>query len=356
MSKKNQKLSENFQLWYENNKRELPWRSVKEPYFIWISEIILQQTRVAQGLDYYLRFIKRFPDLPSLSMSSETEVLKAWEGLGYYSRARNILKTAKILQKEYHGSFPRSVQELEKLPGIGPYTAAAIASICFGSNDLAIDGNVVRVLSRIFGVYGVRSKKGFLRELKERAKEIEFVPYSDLNQALMDLGSSICTPLNPNCEECPLTEGCFARISDKIHELPVPESKPKTRKRYFHYLVIENDEGLVLSRRDEKDIWANMFDFPYLETENPTTSKEILEKLGFEINDLNEETGYKKHILSHQQIFANFLILRKGMSLKTNQISEDRETKVYSTLKNLPLPRIITNFLEEREIEYGWSQ
>ena len=233
MSKKNQKLSQNFQLWYENNKRELPWRSVKEPYFIWISEIILQQTRVAQGLDYYLRFIKRFPDLLSLSRASETEVLKAWEGLGYYSRARNILKTAKILQKDHQGTFPRSAQELEKLPGIGPYTSAAIASICFESDDLAVDGNVVRVLSRMFGLYGARSKKGFLTELKEGAKGIEFKPYSDLNQALMDLGSSICTPLKPNCEECPLMEGCFARTNDKIGELPVPESKPKTRKRYF---------------------------------------------------------------------------------------------------------------------------
>ena len=151
-------------------------------------------------------------------------------------------------------------------------------------------------------------------------------------------------------------EGCFARTNDKIGELPVPESKPKTRKRYFHYLVVENDNGFLMSRRDEKDIWANMFDFPYLETESPTASKEILEELGLAFTDLEEETGYKKHILSHQQIFANFLILRKGMSLMTNQISEDRETKVYSTLKNLPLPRIITNFLEEREIEYGRSQ
>jgi len=254
--------------WYAINKRELPWRSTREPYNIWLSEVILQQTRVAQGLPYYNKFVKAFPTVFDLAGASEEQVLKLWQGLGYYSRARNMHFTAKQVVNEYGGMFPDSYSGLLKLKGVGDYTASAIASICFDEKVPVVDGNVYRVLSRFFGVdLPINSTKG-VKYFKELATEVmSDTNIRDYNQGIMEFGAIQCSPKKPLCLHCPINERCRALLQNRVLELPVKLKKGKIKNRYFNYLVfLDKDGKTMLEQRKGKGIWQNLYQFPLVES------------------------------------------------------------------------------------------
>lgn len=299
--------------WYHRHKRDLPWRATSDPYYIWLSEIILQQTRVDQGLAYYHRFVTNFPTVASLAKADEEEVLKLWQGLGYYSRARNLHASAKYIYKELKGRFPETYREIIGLKGVGAYTAAAIASFAFGEPKAAVDGNVYRVLSRVFGIKtpidSAKGKKQF-QELADKLIDAERP--GDFNQAIMELGATLCKPVKPACDTCPLEAMCYAREKKAVGRLPVKEKKTKTRDRYFNYLVLHHRGALILRKRTGKDIWKNLYDFPLIEsTAELEFGKLSRDKgwkglLGRTRYQLGRVSALHKHVLSHQRIFARF--------------------------------------------------
>lgn len=306
--------------WYEVNKRELPWRESADPYLIWISEIILQQTRVAQGYDYFVRFVRRFPDVKTLAEAEEDEVMKFWQGLGYYSRARNLHAAAKSM----NGVFPKTYAEVLALKGVGEYTAAAICSFAYGMPYAVVDGNVYRVLSRYFGIDtpidSTEGKKLFAalaQEMLDRGRP------ADYNQGIMDFGAVQCTPQSPNCLFCPLAEGCVALREGMVAKLPVKQHRTKTTNRFFNYIYVRAGACTFLNKRRGDDIWKNLFELPMIETEKALTEEEFLR-----LKELREMLGEKwmtgeeskgilqpvvrlvckgvKHVLSHRVIYADF--------------------------------------------------
>ncbi|MGY8943774.1 MAG: A/G-specific adenine glycosylase, partial [Flavobacteriales bacterium] len=260
------KFSNTLIYWYLQNNRELPWRKSKNPYFIWLSEIMLQQTRVAQGLAYYLKFTTSFPTVFDLAKADESTVLKMWQGLGYYSRARNLHFSAKQISKELNGVFPSTYEEIIKLKGIGDYTASAISSICFNEPTAVVDGNVYRVLSRYFGINTPTNSTLGIKEFKTLAQTlIDTSQPGTYNQALMDFGALHCKPQNPLCETCPFSDSCVAFEKKLTKELPVKEKKIKVRKRYFNFLVIKTDaHKTILTERKGKGIWQGLYQFPLI--------------------------------------------------------------------------------------------
>ncbi len=340
-------LSKQLIFWYLQNKRELPWRKTKDPYRVWLSEIMLQQTRVAQGLPYFLKFTKAFPTVFDLAKAEESEVLKLWQGLGYYSRARNLHFTAKYISEELKGVFPKNYKELLQLKGVGDYTASAIASICYDEPVAVVDGNVYRVLSRYFGVATpINSTKG-IKEFKELAQTvIDETQPGVYNQAIMDFGALHCKPQNPLCDECPLAESCVALANNSVKELPVKEKKIKIKKRYFNYLVpVTEDNQTVLEERVGKGIWQGLYQFPLVETKKETDEKELIEHDQF-VKLFPEETTislFNKedivHKLSHQHLVTKFWVV------KTTNVSES--TMSWSKVKEQPVPVLIDKFLEE---------
>jgi A/G-specific adenine glycosylase len=295
--------------WYQAHQRALPWRETKDPYLIWVSEIILQQTRVAQGLPYYQRFTEAFPTVSSLANAKEQQVLRLWQGLGYYSRARNMHRCAKKIVSDHQSKFPSSYDQLLGLPGIGPYTAAAISSIAFGERAAVVDGNVYRVLSRIYGIdvdiTSVEGKKSFAAKANELISEQS---PGDFNQAMMEFGATHCTPKNPNCSECPFAKTCVALATDRIAELPVKLKKQKVRVRHLHYFLIQHNNKIALRQRLDKDIWTGLFDFYLVETKKATTTEKILaaDSTLRSLNGNFEDGPYQvKHILSHQELTSN---------------------------------------------------
>src|SRR5690606_37029166 len=263
--------------WYSDNFRPLPWRETTDPYKIWLSEVILQQTRVAQGLPYYQQFVSRYPSVQHLASASEQEVLRLWQGLGYYSRARNLHQCAKLVAGQYNGRFPTSAQGLETLPGIGHYTAAAIASISFGERVAVLDGNVYRVLARVFGIDTPINTPQGLKVFSTLANEL--VPKANPavhNQAVMEFGALFCTPRNPTCDDCPLRRSCVAYQRNMVDLLPVKRAKKKSRNRYFFYVVLENNNALLMRKRLEKDIWQGLFDFPLVERSRPVKPQTLI--------------------------------------------------------------------------------
>ena len=306
--------SEQLQNWYQNNKRDLPWRSAPLPYNVWLSEVILQQTRVDQGLEYYRRFLHSFPRIQDLANAPEDLIMKHWQGLGYYSRARNLHKAAKQVAVVHEGDFPKTYTEILALPGVGPYTAAAISSICFSLPHAVVDGNVYRVLSRLFGIdtpidstTGQKSFKLLAQELLDTKNP------GDHNQAMMEFGALHCTPKNPKCESCPFAKVCEARKQGRVQELPVKAKKLKKRDRYFNYIVPQRAKSIYLTKRTGKGIWQNLYEFPLVETTAEVSDfaqlsgEEGFSRL-FGTSELRVEqvTGPFKHILSHQRIFARF--------------------------------------------------
>lgn len=309
----NFKISRLLQHWYSRHKRDLPWRETTDPYKIWISEIILQQTRVNQGLDYYLRFIARFPDAASLANAEENQVLKLWQGLGYYSRARNLHAAAKQITTQFGGKFPDHYSDIISLKGIGDYTAAAIASIAYKLPYAVVDGNVYRVLSRLFAIdTPINSSEG-KKLFAETAQAILDPKHAALhNQAIMDLGAMVCTPRQPLCVECPVQSICMAYEKNEIVKYPVKTRKNSVKTRYFNYFHIVQGENTWIHKRTEKDIWKNLYEFPMLETENPMDFLQ-LQRTGkhhtffSKLENAFIEKQFKtKHILSHQIIDATF--------------------------------------------------
>ncbi len=252
--------------WYETNKRDLPWRNIRNPYFIWLSEVILQQTRVQQGLPYYLRFVETYPTVRALAAAEEKDVLRLWQGLGYYSRARNLLHTALLVVNEHQAEFPTTYKQLKKLKGIGDYTAAAIASFAFDEKVAVVDGNVFRVLARVFGVEDdisqAKSKKVF-KEIAER--ELPNDKVAVYNQAIMEFGALYCKPVSPDCPNCIFLQTCVAAKTNRQTVLPVKNKKTIVKKRYFYYLLFEFEQKLLMHLRGEGDIWQGLYDFVLIE-------------------------------------------------------------------------------------------
>lgn len=300
--------------WYQENKRELPWRETTDPYLIWISEIILQQTRVIQGYNYYVRFIARFPDIPTLADAHEDEVLKYWEGLGYYSRARNLHAAARYMKTHFDGHFPQDHKDVLALKGVGEYTAAAVCSFAYKQPYAVVDGNVYRVLSRIFAIdLPIDSGKG-KKYFVELAQSLLPEACPDLyNQAIMDFGAMQCLPKSPACERCPLQGKCRAYAMGNVDRFPVKTGKVVVKPRYFNYLNITCNGLALLAQRTAKDIWQNLYEFPLIETEAPLTFEELQAGeeytrllAGIENIRVVRAIGLPKHVLSHRVIYARF--------------------------------------------------
>ncbi len=336
--------------WYEKNRRDLPWRETKDPYRIWLSEIILQQTRVNQGLPYYLKFAEAFPTVFDLAAAPGQKVLRLWQGLGYYTRARNLHKCAKEVVARFNGKFPKTFDELKTLPGIGDYTAAAIASISFGQSVAVVDGNVFRVLARIFGIETPINTSEGKRVFTRLANELVPKQNPDVhNQAMMEFGARFCTPRNPLCESCIFQAGCFAYKNSLQHVLPVKLQLKKARKRYFYYFAIQKGESFLMKKREDKDIWHGLYDFVLVETKRPVdperlfSENESLKK--FRKGKLSEISGMYKHILSHQWIYSRFIQITLSRDVALNGSG----LKFYSLRRvaELPKPVLISKFLSD---------
>jgi len=337
-------------IWYESNKRTLPWRETTDPYLIWLSEIILQQTRISQGTSYYLKFIHKFPDIKKLASASEGEVLKLWQGLGYYSRARNLHEAAKQVVGKYNGIFPGNIRDISALKGVGPYTASAIGSIAFGLPYPAVDGNVYRFLSRFFGIAepidSATGKKIFYRIAEEI---LDKTNPGNHNQALMEFGALQCVPRNPECFNCPVKLNCFAFENGKIAEFPFKLKKTKQAERFFFYFLIENGDSIYLQKREKNDIWKNLYELPLVEVPDKTSIEEFLssESGGFLLPDsgttIMSISNEKKHQLSHQKIFARFIQI-KGVPVE-NLVRFIRVNK--KDIHKFAIPRLIENYFEE---------
>ncbi|MGV8093420.1 MAG: A/G-specific adenine glycosylase [Mangrovibacterium sp.] len=301
--------------WYNLHKRELPWRKTKDPYAIWLSEIILQQTRIDQGLSYYLKFMEKYPTVIDLAYANEDDILKLWQGLGYYSRARNLHVAARTVADVYHGKFPDNYKELIKLKGIGDYTAAAIVSISFNQPYAVVDGNVFRFLSRLYGISTPIDTQAGKKEFTKLANAIlDRENPGEYNQAVMEFGALFCTPKSPRCNSCIFNSRCVAFQNASVNKLPVKSGKQKIRLRYFNYLLIRDHDYTYISKRTANDIWKNLYEFPLIETEEKTEvtdlEKHLIRFLGHEHVEINKITTWQKQILSHQCIYYRFIYIQ----------------------------------------------
>lgn len=330
--------------WYRQNKRLLPWRDTNEPFKIWLSEVILQQTRVDQGLPYYLQFTDTYKNVHELAEADEQAVLRLWQGLGYYSRGRNLHFTAKVISKDLNGQFPQNYKELIMLKGIGSYTAAAIASFCYNEPVPVVDGNVQRVLSRFFDLaIAVNTTEGE-KLIRQFASElIDQKDPATFNQAIMELGAMICTPINPSCNSCPVSDACLSRQNKTTNIRPVKINKKKIKNRYFHYSIIESSDVIVLQKRTNKDIWQNLYEFPLIETDSSDYPEQLFQ-------GILPEKAYRisepiSHILSHQKINARFyhFDIQQLKIIQTKDILFIKKEE----LMDYPIPRLIDKYLEK---------
>jgi len=337
-------------VWYQQNQRALPWRTKNDPYFVWVSEIILQQTRVNQGTSYFLRFIEKFPDVKALASADENEVLKLWQGLGYYSRARNMHFAARQIINEFNGRFPDNIINIKKLKGIGDYTSAAIASIAFGLPYAAIDGNVYRVLSRIFGIDTPIDSTQGKKEFKNLATELlDRVNPGIFNEALMEFGALHCTPRNPGCDFCPFRDRCLAFLTNETAKFPVKSKKTKIKNRFFNYMYIKHEEYIHLEKRETNDIWRNLYQLPMIESEKALTVGELINNEEFiSIFKENQITVGALgpgiiHLLSHQKLHVQFIeitILKPGINPQWIKVLSDQ-------IHQYPVPKVIYNYLSD---------
>ncbi len=336
--------------WNEKkNKRQMPWKGEKDPYKIWLSEIILQQTRVEQGLNYYHRFIEKFPTIQQLAKAKDPIVFKLWEGLGYYTRCRNLIATARYIAIDLDGKFPATYNEIKALKGVGPYTAAAISSFAFNLPHAVVDGNVFRVLSRVFGIDkpidSTDGKKYFIHLAEELLDKNQAGKY---NQAIMDFGAVVCKPATPNCTDCVFRKICLAFKENKINTLPVKEKKVAIKKRWFYYLVIEHDEKIAIQQRTGKDIWNQLYEFPMIETRENENIKNILKEAKekgllpngkYEVGTLSVPI---KQQLTHQLINGLFI------KIKVNKKSKATNGQLWinrDQLENFAFPKLINQYL-----------
>jgi A/G-specific adenine glycosylase len=343
-------------VWYDINKRNLPWRNISDPYKIWLSEVILQQTRVNQGWEYYLRFTRQYPAVRALAAAQEQDVLKLWQGLGYYSRARNLHAAAKYIVKEHKGKFPQDYKSIRALKGVGDYTAGAIASIAFNLPFPAVDGNVMRVYSRLFGITTpIDSSKG-KKEIYEMAVELLLDKNpGTYNQAIMELGALVCLPARPDCQNCPIQAACFAFSHKKVQDFPVKAGKTKQRERHFNYLAITHSDKILIRQRKAKDIWHSLYDFPLLETGKKVSSTQFVKNKNWEevihltkplIKDISNEY---RHILSHQILFARFYHLE--ITSKITRIPEDCFWIKIKDLENYAVPKLIDLYIRKNFVK-----
>ena len=338
----------------EQNTREMPWKGEKDPYKIWLSEIILQQTRVEQGLNYYNNFIKSFPDVHKLANTADGKIFKLWEGLGYYTRCRNLITSARYISKELKGKFPDRYEDIKALKGIGPYTAAAISSFAFNLPHAVVDGNVFRVLARVFGINtpidSTEGKKIFTTLADELLDKEQPGLY---NQAIMDFGAVVCKPAAPLCTKCVFKKNCAAFLNNKVNKLPVKEKKITIRKRWFYYLVLEYKNEMALRRRTEKDIWQDLYEFPLIESDKETDKKSILQNLekrkwvpknNFELVSVS---ALFKQQLSHQLIAGQFIKLRLTQK---PVLTNDWIWVTKAMVGKYAFPQFINQYLREHSI------
>ncbi len=326
----------------------MPWRKSKDPYRVWLSEIILQQTRVDQGLPYYLKFIETYPTIEELSNARENDVLRLWQGLGYYSRARNLHFTAKYVAKTLGGTFPSTYKDILNLKGVGPYTAAAIASICFDEPRPVVDGNVFRFASRYFGIDEDISKQKTRSTFEQvLSKYISRKDPGMFNQAMMEFGSTICTP-SPLCSECIFNHDCIARRKGLQNQLPVKAKKTKVRERFLNYLVLHDGLNFLMRQRDSSDVWAHLFDFKMIEgkLDREIIFDKIRELLNHEFL-IEEESREFQHLLSHQKIKAIFYKIKLNPQQIKSAKSVFGEPYSVEEIVNLPKPKLIVNYLEQ---------
>jgi A/G-specific adenine glycosylase len=341
-------LSDELVKWYNENKRDLPWRHTTDAYIIWLSEVILQQTRVEQGLPYFYRFAEKYPTVTDFAAANEDEVLRLWQGLGYYSRGRNMLKTARMVQSDYGGVFPQQYDELMKLKGIGEYTAAAIASFSANEARAVVDGNVYRVLARYLGIAEPINSTTGKKIFQATANDLLNKKNAALhNQAMMEFGAMLCKPKNPACGICPVRLGCYAFKHNATTTLPVKLKKLTIRQRFFNYFLFTEDETILMNKRAEGDIWANMYDLPMIETETLLTVdqlKVIPESIEIFGNDLKitAVTELKKHVLTHQHLYIRFIILGQKPVL----IRKSWDFIKVENIGKLPLPKPLFIFLD----------
>lgn len=334
--------------WYQTNKRTLPWRDTNDAYTIWLSEIILQQTRVEQGLPYFYRFLEKYPDVSSFAAAHEDEILKLWQGLGYYSRGRNMLKTARLIREQYSGRFPQSYTELIKLKGIGEYTAAAISSFSANEVRAVVDGNVYRVLARYFGIDEPINSTTGKKMFQNIANELLNQQTPGLhNQAMMEFGAMLCKPKSPACGICPVRTGCYAFLNNATTTLPVKLKTVKIKERFLNYFLITDGDKILMNKRGEGDIWANMYDLPLIEAQSMLPMEELTALpetiLLFGENITIESVGATiKHVLTHQHLYVRFIKLNQlPVEMKPDWIFVDT-----INLKKLALPKVIFIFLD----------
>ena len=333
--------------WYSKNKRDLPWRKNKDPYSVWLSEIILQQTKIQQGLPYYTKFIDKYPDVFSLANALEHDILKLWEGLGYYSRARNLHKTAKIVALDFGGIFPTTFLQLLKLPGIGKYTASAISSICYEERQAVLDGNVFRLLSRYFDIdIPINSSLGIKSFERLSYKLLPEINIGDYNQGLMDFGSIVCKPKLAKCDICILQDGCSAHAKNKIHLRPVKNKKNKVLTKHFNFLIfMYGDNKTKIEQRDDKGIWPNLYQFPLIETDEELDINKLnqspiilkmLPKSNYEVELVNPKPEI--HNLSHRKLFIHY------WKIKSDDLTPN--LTAIKNLQNYPFPIVLTRFIK----------
>ncbi|MEH6304518.1 A/G-specific adenine glycosylase [Olivibacter sp. CPCC 100613] len=340
--------------WYYKNKRDLPWRDTTDPYIIWLSEIILQQTRVEQGLPYFNRFVTSYPTVRDFAQATEDEILRLWQGLGYYSRARNMHKAARTVMQVYEGIFPKHYATLINLPGIGEYTAAAIASFAANEPKAVLDGNVFRVLARYFGVNeAINTGKGKKLFSNLATEMLDKANASIYNQAVMEFGALQCKPQSPSCDICPIRIDCYAFRENKVNFLPVKLKGKVSRDRYFYYFIIRDENGIVMQKRGPKDIWENMYEFPLIECPNAMELEQLKDTAIFQQLfgvdcELEIVSTPKKHVLSHQNIYASFIEIKNLGHLK-----EKKKVWNYVFIKDLNTlakPKLIFTFLRDHNI------
>lgn len=334
--------------WYSAHKRDLPWRDTKDPYRIWLSEIILQQTRIDQGLSYYYKFIELFPTVFDLAKAEQDDVLKAWQGLGYYSRARNLHATAQFIAEAKQGKFPETAKELEKLKGIGPYTAAAIASFAFLEATPVVDGNVLRFLSRYTGSCRPIDKNEGLNYIRETAQNLISKTSPDLwNQAVMEFGSLQCKP-SPNCSSCVFSTSCEALNSDIVKELPVKVGKTKVKEKHLYYLHVKDPNHALVKKRPQKGIWAGLMDFPLLESDTPLPIERVISHFidDFEDFTVNHTTEPVKHLLSHRRLMVTFIEAK--VDVLSRWTDSRYQLQPLDRMDELAWPKVIENYLENQ--------
>lgn len=351
-------ISKVLKRWYDLNHRSLPWRETSDPYKIWLSEIILQQTRVEQGLPYYQQFTTLFPTVESLAKAPEKLILKTWQGLGYYSRARNLHHAAKMVVDNFNGRFPADYQLLKSLKGVGDYTAAAIASFAFNLPHAVVDGNVYRFLSRYYGVdIPIDSPEG-KRFFAAKAEEIlDRKSPAAHNQSIMEFGALQCKPASPNCSACPLGNSCMAFKSDTVSQLPVKSKKLKVTKRYFNYLMVNHSGKLFLNHRGAGDIWQHLYDLPVIETTRPVTTSNLIKSDAWiayfkdydvHIKDVSNQVVHK---LSHQHIHVRFFNIHLDRSPEGKTWKQFIKVKPQS-IDSYPVPKLVENYFREKELIY----